>query len=91
MVGDTTNVPILILVLLIYTPRNALNGNYHKKRMDMLTYTPMEHNYLEALAKTFIFPARHNQFIQGTFSKKAPFRRIAIAMNANSAFTESHT
>ena len=59
--------------------------------MDMLAYTPVEFNYLENLAKTFIIPARQNQFIQEIFFNNAPVRRIAIAMNTNSAFTGSCT
>ena len=59
--------------------------------MDMLAYTPVEFNCLETLAKTFIIPARQNQFIQENNFNIAPVRRIAIAMNANPAFTGSYT
>ena len=59
--------------------------------MDMLAYTPVEFNYLETLAKTFIIPARQNQFIQENVFNIAPVRRIAITMNTNSAFTGSYT
>ena len=57
--------------------------------MDKLTYAPVEFNYLETLAKLFIIPARQNQFIQENLFNKAPVRRIAIAMNTNSAFNGS--
>ena len=46
---------------------------------------------MENLAKTFIIPARQNQFIQENVFNNAPVRRIAIAMNTNSAFTGSYT
>ena len=46
---------------------------------------------METLAKTFIIPARQNQFIQENIFNNAPVRRIAIAMNTNSAFTGSST
>ena len=59
--------------------------------MDMLAYAPVEYNYLESLANTFIIPARQNQFIQENIFNKAPIRRIAIAMNTNSAFSGSFT
>ena len=59
--------------------------------MDKPAYTPVDFNYLETLAKTFIIPARQNQFIQENFFNNAPVRRIAIAMNTNSAFTGSYT
>ena len=62
-----------------------------KKRMDMLAYAPVEYNYLETLAKTFIIPVRQNQFIQENIFNNAPIRRIAIAMNTNCAFTGSFT
>ena len=57
----------------------------------MLAYTPLEFNNLETLAKTFIIPARKNQFIQENIFNNAPVRRNAIAMNTNSAFTGSYT
>ena len=59
--------------------------------MDMFAYTPVEFNYLETLAKTFIIPARQNQFIQENIFNKAPVRRIDLAMNTNSAFTGCFT
>ena len=58
--------------------------------MDMLAYTPVEFNYLETLAKTFIIPARQNQFLQENIFNNAPVRRIAIALNTNSAFIGSY-
>ena len=57
----------------------------------MLAYTPVEFNYLETLANTFIIPARQNQFFQENIFNNAPVRRIAIAMNTNFAFTGSCT
>ena len=46
---------------------------------------------METLAKTFIIPSSQNQFIQENIFNNAPFRRIAIAMKTNSAFTGSFT
>ena len=46
---------------------------------------------METLAKTFIIPARQNQFIQENIFNNAPIRRVAITMNTNSAFTGSFT
>ena len=57
----------------------------------MLANAPVEYSYLETLAKTFIIPARQNQFIQGNIFNNAPIRRVAIAINTNSAFTGSFT
>ena len=57
--------------------------------MSQLAYAPVEYNYMETLAKTFIIPARQIQFIQEKLFNNAPIRRIAIGMNSNSAFTGS--
>ena len=87
MIGDNPNFSLGIVDCSLYTRRIALKDDYHKKRMDMLAYAPVEYNYLETLAKTFIIPARQNQFIHENIFNNAPIRRVAIAMNTNSAFT----
>ena len=58
MISDNPNVSLGILDCSLYTRRIALKGDYLKKRMDMLAYTPVEFNYLETHAKTFIILAR---------------------------------
>ena len=40
---------------------------------------------METIARNFIIPSRQNQFIQENIFNKAPIRRIAVAMNTNSA------
>ena len=57
--------------------------------MNMIACSPVEYNYLETLAKTFIIPARQNWFIQENILNDSPVRRNAIAMNTNSAFAGS--
>ena len=91
MISDNPNVGLGIVDCSLYTRRAALKDEYHKKRMYMLAYAPVEYNYLETLAKTFIIPARQNQFIQENIFNNPPFRRTAIAMNTNSAFTRFFT
>ena len=91
MISDNPNVRLGIVDCSLYTRRIALKDDYHKKRMDMLAYTPVEFKYLETLAVTFIIPARQNQFIQENIFNNAPIRRIATSMNTNSAFTGSFT
>ena len=81
LITDNPNVSLEIVDCSLYTRRIALKDDYHKERMDMLAYTPMEYNYLETLANTFIIPARQNQFLQENLFKNDPVRRIAIAMN----------
>ena len=90
MIGDNTNVSLGNNEGSLYTRRIALKDDYRKKRMHMLAYTPVEFNYLETLAKIFIIPARQNQFNQENIFNNAPVRRVAIAMNTNSAFTGSY-
>ena len=85
------NVSLGIVDCSLYTRRIALNDDYHRKKMDMLAYATVEYNYLENLAKTFIIPARQNRFIQENIFNNAHIRRVAIAMNTNSAFTGSFT
>ena len=58
MIRDNPNVGLGFVDCSLYTRRIALKDDYHKKRMDMLAYTPVEFNYLQTLAKTFIIPAR---------------------------------
>ena len=91
MISDNPNVNLGIVHSSLYTRRIALKDDHHKKRKNILAYTPVEFNYSETLVKTFIIPARQNQFIQENFFDNAPVRRIAIARNTNSAFTGSYT
>ena len=91
MIGDNPNVSLGIVDCSLYISRIALKDDYHKKRMDMLAYNPVEFNYLETLAKTCINPAKQNQFIQENILNNAPVRRIAIAINTNCAFAGSYT
>ena len=91
MISHNPYVSFGIVDCSLYTRRIALKDGYHKKRMDMLAYAPVEYNYLDTMAKTFIILARQNQFIQENLFNNAPVRRIAIAMNTNSAFTGSFT
>ena len=74
MISDNPNVSLGIVDCSLYTRRIALKDYYHKKRMDMLAYAPVEYNISETLAKTFIIPARHNQFIQENIFNNALIR-----------------
>ena len=91
MTSDNPNVKLGFVDCSLCTRRIDLKNDYHKKRMDMLAYTPVEFNYLVTLAKTLIIPAKQNQFVQENIFNNAPVGRIANAMNTNSAFTGSHT
>ena len=91
MISDNPNVSLAIVDCSLYTRRIAPNDDYHKKRKDMIAYASVEYNYLETLANTFIIPSTRKQFIQENIFNNAPIRRVAIAMNTNSAFTGSFT
>ena len=91
MISDIPSVSLGIVDCSLYSRRIGLKDDYHKKRMDMLAYNPVEYNCLETLAKAFIIPARQNQFIQENNFNNAPIGRVAVAMNTNSAFTGSFT
>ena len=90
-ISDNPNISLGIVDCSLHTRRTAPKEDYHQKRVDMLAYIPVEFNYLETLAKTFIIPVRRNQFIQENIINNAPVRRIAVTMNTNSAFTGFYT
>ena len=73
MISDNPNVSLGIVDCSLYTRRIALKDDYHKKRIDMLAYAPVEYNYLENLAKIFIIPARQTNSFKKTFSTMFPF------------------
>ena len=89
MISENRNVSLGIVDCSLYTRRVMLKEDYHKKRMSQLAYAPVEYNYMETLTKTYIIPARQNQFIQEKIFNTARIRRIAIAVNSNSAFIGS--
>ena len=90
MISDNPNVSHGIVDCSLYTRRIAPKDDYLKKRMDMhARLCSCRSNFLQTLAETFIIPARQNQFIQENYFNTAPIRRIAIAMNTNSALTGS--
>ena len=91
MISDNPNVSLGIVDYSLYTRRISLKDDTHKKRMDLIVYAPAEYNCLETLAEVCIMLARQNQLIQENIFNKAPIRRVAVAMNTNSALTGSFT
>ena len=79
--SDNPNVSLEIVDCSLYTRRIALKDDYHKKRLNMLAYNPVEFNFLKTLAMNFIIPARQKQFFPESILNNAPVRWIAIAMN----------
>ena len=91
MISDNPNVSLGIVDCSLYTRRIAPKDDYHEKRMNMLAYAPVKYKYLKTLATTFIIRAKKNRFIRENVLNNAPIRRVATAMNTNSAFTGSFT
>ena len=89
MISENPNVSLGFVDCSLNTRRVMFKEDYHKEGMSQLAYAPVEYNYMETLAKTFIIPARQNQFTQENIFNNAPIRRIAIAKKSNSAFTGS--
>ena len=44
VISDNPNVSLGIVDCSLYTRRIALKDDYHKKRMDMLAYAPVDYN-----------------------------------------------
>ena len=83
MISENPNVSMGIVDSSLYTRRKMLKEDYHKKRMSQLAYAPVEYNYMETLAKTFIIPARQKQLIQEKILNNAPIRRKAFAFTGS--------
>ena len=66
-ISENPNVWPGIADSLLYNGPFALKDDYHKKRKDILACTSVEYCRLEFLAKSFITPARKNQFIQENY------------------------
>ena len=78
MISDNPNVSYGNVDCSLHTRRIALKDDYHKRIMHMLVCTPLECNYLEILAKTFIIPARQNQFFQEYFFTRLQFVELPL-------------
>ena len=61
----------------------------HQNLQWNLESEPAHYNNMETIARIFIIPSRQNQFIQENVFNKTPIRRIAVAMNTNSAVVGS--
>ena len=71
----------------LFKRRVVVNEVYHQTVKYQLTHRPVCYNFIETIARTFIIPSGQNQFIQENVFNNALTRKVAIAMNTNSAFT----
>ena len=79
MVSDNPNVRLGFVDCSLYTRSIGVKEDYHKTRMDMLAYAPVEYNCMETMAKTFIILSCQNQFIYEIILNNASISRIAKA------------
>ena len=87
MISYNPHVSLKVLDCSLFTRRVVVNEVYHQTIKYQLTHQPDCYNFMETIARTFIIPSGQNQFIQENVFNNAPIRRVAIAMNTNSAFT----
>ena len=86
MICYNPHVSLNVVDCSLFTRRVVVNEDYHQTIKYQLTHQPACYKFMETIARTFIILSVQNQFIQDNFNN-APIRRIAIAMNTNSAFT----
>ena len=89
MLSDNPNVSLKIVDCSLFTRRVLVAEPNHQYLQWNLEREPAHYNYMETIARTFIIPSRQNQFIQEDVFNNAPIRRIAVAMNTNSAVAGS--
>ena len=73
MISDNPNVSLGIVDCSLCTRRIALKGDYHKKAMDVLAYTPVEFNYLKLLKTLSSFLPDKTSSFKKTFSTLLQF------------------
>ena len=73
----------------LFTRRVLVDENMTNSIQFQLERVPAQYNFIETIARTFIIPNNQNTFLQENVFNNAPIRRLAIAMNSNSAFTGS--
>ena len=89
MLSDKPNVSLKIVHCWLFTRRVLVAELKHQYLQWNLERESAQYNYMETIARTFIFPSRQNQFIQENIFNNAPIRRVAVAMNTNSAVAGS--
>ena len=87
MISYNPHASLRVLDCSLFTRSVVVNEVYHQTIKYQLTHQPVFYDFMETIAQTFIIPSGQNQFIQENVFNNAPIRRIAIAMNTNSAFT----
>ena len=86
MISYNPHVSFKVLDCSLFTRRVDVNEVYHQTINYHLTHQLTCYNFMETIARTFIIPSRENHFIQENVFNNAPIKKVAIAMNNNSAF-----
>ena len=86
MISYNRHVFLKVLDSSLFTRRVVVNEVYHQNIKYQLPHQTACYNFMETIARRFIIPSGQNQFIREKVFNKAPIRKIAIAMNTNSAF-----
>ena len=89
MLSDNPNVSLKIVGCSLFTRRILVAEPNHQYLQWNLEREPAHYNYMETIARTFIILSRQNQYLQENIVNNAPIRRIAAAMNTNSAVAGS--
>ena len=82
---DKTNFSLKIVDCSLFTRRILVAEPDHQNLQWNLEREPAQYNYVKTIARTFIIPSRQNQFIQENIFSNGPIRKIAVAINTNSA------
>ena len=78
MISDNPKISLGIVDCSFYTRRIALKDEYQKKKTGMFAYTPVEFNFLESLARTFIIPAWQSTSFKKTFLSMLQFVELPL-------------
>ena len=89
MLSDNPNDSLKTVDCSLFTRNILVAEPNHQYLQWNLEREPAHYNYMETIARTFIIPSRQNLFIQENVFNNAPIRRIAVAMNTNSAVAGS--
>ena len=87
MISNNPHVSLKVLDCSLFTGFVVVNEVHHQTIKYQLTHQPACYNFMETIASTFIILSGQNWFIQENVFDNAPIRRIAFAMNTNTAFT----
>ena len=79
MIRDNPNVSLEIVDCSLHTRCIALKDDYHKDRMDMLAYVPVEYNYLETLEKNI-----HHTCESKPIQSRKHFQRCSQSLGCDS-------